>query len=709
LRGRGNCVERTLSRHQSGASIVGRSRRHKAECGCPVGRASRDARRNRAGCRRGHGAQPTPSKPAGLTQALPKIAEKANDLEAIKKAVEDAAAVSGALWFSYLFVLSYLAIAAGAVTHADLFFENPVKLPFLNVELPLIAFFFLAPILFLVMHAYTLVHLVMLTDKAKRFDAVLRKQIGDKNEALRDRLRRQLPSDIFVQFLAGPKDISKARFGWLLRVIAWSTLVVAPALLLLLMQIQFLPFHNSFITWTHRIVLVGDLALLWWLWRKILSGRRIGARRERLPMAWTGVGIVLSLVAVLFSWTAATFPGEQQEELLAKWDKSGLAMSILNWVFNSEVDPTTRRRWLPISSTLVLPGLNVYEGLKIDDPEKAKWRDFVFRARGRDLNGAIFDLAILPKVDFEGAHLQGAVLNDAELQGAVLNDAQLQGASLNRAELHGVSLDGAELQAASLDGAHLQGASLDRAELRGASLVGAKLQGASLIGAKLQGASLDAAQLQGASLDGARLEGAVLDDTQLQGASLFGTKLQGASMQRASLQAADLTGAVLWRTTGNSAHLAVVKPTGAPDDGKSQPWNDANYQTWNDTNYQDLRRKMKALPFGDRRDRALARIQSLDCANPDPKLASCDPLIPLLSEAAAGSKVLEEDARADNAAYKTVLVAELKALICSGDNVAADILRRLLVVPGGRIEAAGLEAPKLIDDIMSKDCRSPPR
>ncbi len=54
-------------------------------------------------------------------------------------------------------------------------------MPFLNIELPLLAFFFLAPILFLIVHAYTLVHLVMLTDKAKRFDQALRQQIGDEN------------------------------------------------------------------------------------------------------------------------------------------------------------------------------------------------------------------------------------------------------------------------------------------------------------------------------------------------------------------------------------------------------------------------------------------------------------------------------------------------------------------------------------------------
>jgi hypothetical protein len=86
------------------------------------------------------------------TPAAPALVDKADDLEAIRKAVDDAASVGGALWLSYLFVLFYLAVATGAVTHTDLFFENPVKLPF-NIELPLLAFFFLAPVLFIIMHA----------------------------------------------------------------------------------------------------------------------------------------------------------------------------------------------------------------------------------------------------------------------------------------------------------------------------------------------------------------------------------------------------------------------------------------------------------------------------------------------------------------------------------------------------------------------------
>ena len=119
---------------------------------------------------RGASPPPAPQPPAATTPDLPEFAKKADDLEAIKKAVDDAASVGGGLWLSYLFVLFYLAVAAGAMTNVDLFLEKPVKLPFLNIELPLLAFFFLAPMLSLVVHAYTLVHLVMLTDNARRYD-----------------------------------------------------------------------------------------------------------------------------------------------------------------------------------------------------------------------------------------------------------------------------------------------------------------------------------------------------------------------------------------------------------------------------------------------------------------------------------------------------------------------------------------------------------
>jgi hypothetical protein len=155
----------------------------------------------------------------------PSLAAKADDLEAIKKAIDDAAAVSGGLWLSYLFVLLYIAIAAGSVTHADLLLQRAVKLPFLNTELPLLAFFALAPFLFLVTHAYTLAHFIILGKKALRFHEQLRHEFpelkrgagegdpqpGRPPKETRDKLRRLLPSNIFVQILAGRLKRAAAR------------------------------------------------------------------------------------------------------------------------------------------------------------------------------------------------------------------------------------------------------------------------------------------------------------------------------------------------------------------------------------------------------------------------------------------------------------------------------------------------------------------
>jgi hypothetical protein len=69
------------------------------------------------------------------------VAGKAHDLPALRDALVDAANVSARLWFSYLFALFYFLIAVGGVNHGDLFLESPIKLPSLNVDLPLFVFF----------------------------------------------------------------------------------------------------------------------------------------------------------------------------------------------------------------------------------------------------------------------------------------------------------------------------------------------------------------------------------------------------------------------------------------------------------------------------------------------------------------------------------------------------------------------------------------
>src|SRR5271156_1424990 len=154
------------------------------------------------------------------------FAAREKDLGALRDAVVDAAGVGAGLWFSYLFALFYFAIATFAVTHRDLLLENPVKLPFLNVELPLKAFFILGPLVFLIVHAYVLLHFVLLAGKIGTFQAELQAKFA--GDDARTRLRRQLPSNIFVQSLAGPRDVRDGIIGFLLRLVMQVSLVGGP-------------------------------------------------------------------------------------------------------------------------------------------------------------------------------------------------------------------------------------------------------------------------------------------------------------------------------------------------------------------------------------------------------------------------------------------------------------------------------------------------
>jgi uncharacterized protein YjbI with pentapeptide repeats len=406
----------------------------------------------------------------GVTEDLVKdLDKKVHDLDAVRKSVEDAASLSGTLWFSYLFALFYIGIAAGGVTHKDLLLENPVKLPFLNVELPLVAFFALAPVLFVISHAYTLMHFVLLAAKAGNFGTELKTQVpSPQAQETREGLRRQLPSNIFVLFLAGPRDIRDAVLGRFLKAVAWISLVIGPVLLLLLLQIQFLTYHLAWVTWVQRFAILTDVLLLWFLWPAVLASR--SAIQWSRPKSSVAFGFLLSLSVsiIFFTFVEATFPGEA-----------------------GTVKEVTLHRTSWFSNTLVLPALDALEAKAIDDQKKLDWIKHTLVLHGRRLEGAVFARADLRKVDFEGAQLQGALFDYANLQEASLDRAEMHGASLKYALLQGASLDGTNLWDASLNNAHLQGALLAHADLRYADLRAANLQGASLYTAHLAHASLD--------------------------------------------------------------------------------------------------------------------------------------------------------------------------------------------------------------------------
>ena len=482
--------------------------------------------------------QSPPAAPSHLA-----LATEADRLEAMRSSVIDAANISAGLWLSYLFVLFYLLVAVGGVTHRNLFFANAIKLPFLSVELPLKGFFWLGPALFLVVHAYVLLHFLLLSSKVGMFDKELRAQIPYA-EAIAG-LRRLLPINIFVQFLAGPREVRQGAIGFLLRLIAWISLMVGPVALLVFFELQFLPYHDVWITMWQRIAVVIDLLLLWLLWPTILHGEAAGLGWRRIGWGTGSVLVCISLVSVLLVFAIATFPGEWLEARLS-W------FPLRRMIVAGDVDEIVRKPTSLWSNRLVLPGLDVIDHAKFDSEAKIAAATETASLRGRNLNGAVLIGADLRRADFTGASLQNADLNEARLQGATFDGAQLQAGHL-AAQLQGASLEKAHLEGAYLGFAQLQGASLKDADLQGADLRLAMLQGADLTFAQLQGATLDFAELRGADLAWAEFQGASLKNANLQGAGLEGAQLQGATLDGAQLQGAFLRHVFVWRADVRNA------------------------------------------------------------------------------------------------------------------------------------------------------------
>ena len=541
----------------------------------------------------GQRGEPLPTEPPASAEApaLPAIVADATDLRVIRSAVVDASGVSAGLWLSYLFVLFYLLIAAGGVSHRDLFLPNPIKLPFLSVELPLEGFFWLGPALFLVAHAYVLLHFVLLSSKVDVFDAQLREQIDDSE--VRAQLRRQLPINIFVQLLAGPRDARGGLVGTLLRLIAWISLVVGPVAMLVFFELQFLPYRDIWITMWQRLAVVLDLLILWILWPAIVHGGTAQSGWRRLGWGTASIMACISVVSILLVFAIATTSDEWLQRKLS-WFPLRAVRELL---VAGEVDRIAQRPKSLWSNRLVLPGLDVIDHAKFDTEDKIKAAPKMASLRGRELRGAVLIAANLQKVDFAGANLEGASFFYANLQGADLSDAKLRGAWLLNANLQGADLSDATLQGAVLSRAILQGADLSRANLQGADLGYAKLQSAGLVAANLQGTRLDAANLQGADLSGANLQGAML------------------------------TGVWIWRTNDNEAQVADAWVRGIIT-GPRRPCErrvvSGKYGSceWSKVDFEALKQKIStaiAKEIGEVKDAALKRIEPL---NPD--LASDD-------------------------------------------------------------------------------------
>ena len=377
------------------------------------------------------------------------------NLDALLNSLNGSAERFQTLWFSFLGLTLYLAIAALATTHRNLLLGEPQVLPILNIKVDLLPFYVIAPLLYLVFHFYLLMMLALLARTAAEFDKQLRMTLPGRPE--QERYRAQVGNALFLQILIGMKQERAGFNGTLLSLIARITIVWAPLATLILIQLQFLPYHGFGITWWHRALVLADVVLIIVMWRSYSVQSSIEwpflqyVRNQRLRdgLVWVGN---LSLLVVAFFWLSFWEGRWAGEPWIGRPNFASTANGVVFGLFPDRLK------------------LNNETIVGKEKLEKTKEEIASRGAKDRDWRG---QKDFVPTINLDGRDLQAAILSGADLRGAALRGAVMTGAALRSTRLGGANLGTSQddvptrLQGVDLSGAQLQGANLRTREVAG--------------------------------------------------------------------------------------------------------------------------------------------------------------------------------------------------------------------------------------------------
>ena len=364
-------------------------------------------------------ASPRPRAPLDYSRLLGMAVAQADtkDLDALLAALNRSAERLQTLWFTFLFITMYFAITALTTTHRMLLLNTPQKLPVIGMEVPLLPFYVIAPMFYVVIHFYVLMMLVLLARTTQPFEEKLREAFPVAAD--RERYRARSENALFLQMLIGPEPERKGFNGRMLAIIALITLALAPLVVLLLMQMMFLPYHSFRITWLHRATILLDFVLvvtLWTSYRYHFGQTQLTPlflRREK-PLGWAVQSVAHVLGFLLLAWASLWEGRWAGEDSIASRNYAATANGVMFGLFPDR---------LRLVDEIVV-------GEKLLEEKKKE-----MASRG--------DSEFIPTFIFDGRDLQAAVLSGADLRGVALRLARLQGADLKGASLQSANLEGA--------------------------------------------------------------------------------------------------------------------------------------------------------------------------------------------------------------------------------------------------------------------------
>ncbi|AUH63065.1 pentapeptide repeat-containing protein [Paracoccus zhejiangensis] len=509
-------------------------------------------------------------------------------------------------WFLLMSYLAFVGVTLIGVVDLDFFIpERRTELPLIGVTIPTSLFFYIAPVLGVMLYAHLHFYLFRLW-----------RALSSEGAPSAEMLSPWVVVD-FALYVRGRRGY-RYPLQWLVNLVVLVLIFLATPIVLTAFWWWSMPKHDGLLT----IIFCGVplfLSILvcvesWWVLRRGVGQVKVQRRRSLATDFLLGLGLV-SIPILGFARSVNMWPWPNGETLwptlLARAELNGavLVETPEDWLPRDRAELGFRTKWCAgqgFSTSECGPGPIA----DTDQPEfllhqRQIWCDRVFSPAKRgnlavcishfevldqsyeaDWNRARDDaLSLLQKRNLSNADLRHARLEGARLEGANLRNARLEGANLWDARLEGANLRDARLEGADLRGARLEGADLTQARLERADLRDARLEGADLTLARLERADLRDARLEGADLTLARLERAILLGARLEGANLNTASLRGAALRSADLTTAvDLTADQIGSFFGDASVILPEKfrppPAHWPDWVLDFETSSSEYRRW---------------------------------------------------------------------------------------------------------------------------------
>jgi uncharacterized protein YjbI with pentapeptide repeats len=336
----------------------------------------------------------------------------------LRRAVDESAKQVRTSFIWFMTISMYFAVVAATTTHEQLFLGQSIKIPIIDVTLPIDAVYLVSPLVYGIIY----VSLLIQTDGLERTLRLFADRLKDVSEAQR-RSEATMTCDLaFVHlYLRTSDSIFVMLLTWIVFVVSFFGI---PLAIMLLFQMHFLPYKHPWLTYFHMglVVLTTTIAIYFWF--------RFAAALEIFPRS-------------------------------SVWIRSPLRLVI-----------PAAGAILALGSTLILVPEYSWIDMKTRDSVFAMWRQSV--KRSLDLRGlALGDetkVILLDGRDYSNADFGGARLTNVELINANLESTRFHRATLRKVKIacrnydplfemlnvscpiHALSMSGATLSDVRMDG-----------------------------------------------------------------------------------------------------------------------------------------------------------------------------------------------------------------------------------------------------------------